>query len=65
MDGTQKKTFIVGSHLLGKKVFKIKVKLMPYSELEPVENNGVKYVRAVADSTEKNNLLKLQNYSEK
>lgn len=47
------------------KGFKIKVKLMPYSELEPVENNGVKYVRAVADSTEKNNLLKLQNYSEK
>lgn len=44
--------------------FKIKVKLAPYSELEPVENNDVKYVRAVADNTDRNNLLKLQTYYE-
>lgn len=45
--------------------FKIKVKLEPYSELEPVENNEVKYVRAVADNTDRNNLLKLKTYYEK
>lgn len=45
--------------------FKIKVKLEPYSELEPLENNGVKYVRAVADNTDRNNLLKLKTYYER
>lgn len=48
----------------GEQGFKIKVKLSPYSELEAVESNGVKYVRAVADDTEKNNLLKLKAYTE-
>lgn len=44
--------------------FKIKVKLYPYSELVPVEDEGLKYVRAAADSTDKNNLLKLETYYE-
>lgn len=47
------------------KGFKIKVKLMPYSELIPVKNNEVKYVRAAADNTDRNNLLKLKTYYEK
>lgn len=47
------------------KGFQINVKLEPYSELEPVENNGIKYVRAVADSKDKNNLLNLKTYVER
>ncbi|GEP80800.1 hypothetical protein SCA05_25930 [Staphylococcus carnosus] len=46
------------------KDFEIKIKISPYSQLEPVENNGVKYVRAVADETLVNNLLELKNYYE-
>lgn len=46
------------------KGFKIKVKLSPYSELESVENNGIKYVRAVGDNSQNNNLLNLDFYTE-
>lgn len=46
------------------KGFKIQVKLEPYSELVPVEDDDAKYVRAAADSTDKNNLLKLETYYE-
>jgi len=48
----------------GKDGFVIKVKIEPYSNLEPVENNGVKYVRATPDGTKENNLLKLKKYTE-
>ncbi|WP_436867506.1 hypothetical protein [Mammaliicoccus sciuri] len=46
------------------KGFEIKIKISPYSLLEPVENNSVKYVRAIADETPLNNLLKLTHYTE-
>ncbi|MCT6680668.1 DUF3892 domain-containing protein [Staphylococcus aureus] len=46
----------------GKNGFVIKVKIEPYSKLEPVESNGVKYVRAAPDKTKENNLLKLKHY---
>ncbi|MDZ5784612.1 DUF3892 domain-containing protein [Marinococcus luteus] len=48
----------------GDKGFEIKVKIKPYPELEPVEDNGVRYVRSVRDDSRKNNLLSLKAYYE-